>query len=630
MNVMMMSFALYSGFFRSLSADTVAKLSWPIFFMATVVMVYGGKYIFLKAAAGIVNAAFSMEALIALGSTSAYLYSGYNLVRGDIHLYFDTASMLITLVLLGKLLERNAKEKILEDLDSFFALKPTKVNICTREQPQGRYVSAAYLRKDDVFLLGEGEIAAADGRVVEGDGLIDESSLTGEARPVPKQSGSVVRSGTRVIRGRFKIRAVAVGEGATLGQMMRIIERSLGQKTAFEGRTDRLLNAFVPLIILLAVGTSLVWRLNGLPFGDALVRGVTVLVISCPCALGVAIPLARVAGISVAGRNGILVRDFKAFEQARLIDTFVFDKTGTLTEGRWRLLAVRPHGDTPTDRLLALAVALEKDSDHHVAVELRRWTAEHGIAPAVVTDIRTASNGIAGRAGKTAVKIGSAAFLANEIAADGPLPEIDPQKFDAEPTTVYLSVAGRLVGLMIFGDAIRSGVRSTIAELKTLGYNLSVVSGDAAAVTRRISRSLGIDDAHGALLPSEKAAFLSMRRKEGSRPAMVGDGVNDAEAMAAADLAVAVHSGSHLGKEVADITLMRGEPDQIMGFLRLAKVTNRKILQNLWFSFLYNFISIPLAMSGLLTPLVAVSAMLLSSLTVIGNTLLLVRSQSGS
>jgi P-type E1-E2 ATPase len=183
---------------------------------------------------------------------------------------------------------------------------------------------------------------------------------------------------------------------------------------------------------------------------------------------------------------------------------------------------------------------------------------------------------------------------------------------------------------MIFGDAIRSGVRSTIAELKTLGYNLSVVSGDAAAVTRRISRSLGIDDAHGALLPSEKAAFLSMRRKEGSRPAMVGDGVNDAEAMAAADLAVAVHSGSHLGKEVADITLMRGEPDQIMGFLRLAKVTNRKILQNLWFSFLYNFISIPLAMSGLLTPLVAVSAMLLSSLTVIGNTLLLVRSQSGS
>jgi P-type E1-E2 ATPase len=209
------------------------------------------------------------------------------------------------------------------------------------------------------------------------------------------------------------------------------------------------------------------------------------------------------------------------------------------------------------------------------------------------------------------------------------VPEIDPQDFDAEPTTVYMSVGGRLGALLIFGDTIRSGARKTVAELKNLGYALAVVSGDEAAVTRRIARSLGIDDAHGALLPSGKAAFLASRRRDGKHPVMIGDGVNDAEAMAGADLAIAVHSGSHLGKEVADITLMRGEPEQVLVFLRLADITNRKILQNLWFSFLYNIISIPLAMSGLLTPLVAVCAMLLSSLTVIGNTLLLVRSHTG-
>jgi cation transport ATPase len=343
----------------------------------------------------------------------------------------------------------------------------------------------------------------------------------------------------------------------------------------------------------------------------------------------VAIPLARVAGISVAGRNGILVRDFAAFEQAQRIDTVVFDKTGTLTEGRWQLLAVRSLSEMTIDRLVALAVALEKDSDHHVAVELKRWAGERGIEPADVTDIRSAPNGISGRAGDETVKIGSAGFLAAEIAAAAPLPEIDPQDFDAEPTTIYMSVGGRLGALLIFGDTIRSGARKTVAELKNLGYAVAVVSGDDAAVTRRISRLLGIDDAHGALLPSGKAAFLESRRKEGRRPAMIGDGVNDAEAMAVADLAIAIHSGSHLGKEVADITLMQGEPEQVLVFLRLADLTNRKISQNLWFSLVYNIISIPLAMSGLLTPLVAVCAMLLSSLTVIGNTLLLVRSQTG-
>lgn len=433
MNVMMISFALYSGFFSSLSPDAVTKLSWPIFIMATIVMVYGGRFIFLKALAGFSNAAFSMETLIAIGASSAYIFSVYNLAQGNLHLYFDTACMLVTLVLLGKLLERNAKEKVLEDLDAFFSLRPTKVKLSNRENPEGRYVSAEYLRKDDLFLLDDGEIAPADGRIISGDGLVDESSLTGEARPVPVHAGSFIRSGSKVSRGHFKIRAIAVGEDSTLGQMMRIIEKTLGQKTAFEGKTDRLLNGFVPFIILLAVCTAIYGIFRGMVPGQALIRAVTVLVISCPCALGLAIPLARVAGISLCGRRGILVRDYTAFEQARRIDTLIFDKTGTLTEGRWRLLKILPFGDVRLERILALALALEKDSDHHVAVELKRHAKTHAVEPAIVEDVKNCQNGICGRVDGMAVKIGSEGFLEPEISAATQRPSMDRLPSDAIP-----------------------------------------------------------------------------------------------------------------------------------------------------------------------------------------------------
>ena len=626
MNVMMISFALYSGFFSSLSPDAVSKLSWPIFVMSTVVMIYGGRYIFLKALAGFSNAAFSMETLIAIGASSAYLFSVFNLIQGHIHLYFDTASMLITLVLLGKLLERNAKEKVLEDLDAFFALRPKKVKIVNRENPEGQYVSAEYLRKDDMFLLDDGEISPADGMVMQGDGQADESSLTGEARPVPLRVGNLIRSGTKVIHGHFKVKAVAVGEDSTLGQMMHIIEKALGQKTAFEGQTDRLLNGFVPFIVLLAVCTAGYGILSGMVPGEALIRAVTVLVISCPCALGLAIPLARVAGISLCGQQGILVRDYAAFEQVRQIDTVVFDKTGTLTEGRWRLLDILPTTDIPPEKIIALALALETDSDHHVAAELRRYARKHSILPAKVLDIETHENGISGRFDGMTVKIGSERFINLQIPSANLMPSMARLPTNAIPSLVYMSLNGQICARLLFGDKVRTGARETVEKLKEMGYSLAVVSGDASRATHQLSKSLGIVTAEGNLLPEGKAAYLEEQRRLGHKVAMVGDGVNDAPAMATADLAIAIHSGSHLGRELADITLMRGEPLQILDVLRLADKTNRKVLQNLWFSFLYNFISIPLAMSGLLHPLVAVCAMLLSSLTVITNTLLLIRS----
>ncbi len=626
MNVMMLSFALYSGFFSELPAESIAKLSWPILIMATVVMVYGGRNIFLRALTGLYSAAASMEALIAVGSSSAYLYGVYNFFQGGIHLYFDTAAMLITLVLLGKLLERNAKNRVLEDLEAFFSIQPSKVRICTPGFPEGRYLAADTLQPGDVFQVEEGEILPADGLVIEGDASLDESALTGEARPLHKRGGDHIRSGGRVLQGKLRIRAAAVGAESVLGQMIQIMENALDRKTPFEGKTDRILRWFVPVIIVLAAGTGIVSRLMGLSLESAVVRAVTVCVISCPCALGVAIPLARVAGISVASRFGILVREFSSFERAARVDTFVFDKTGTLTRGQWELLRVEALGVLPTDQVLGLAAALEETSDHQVAVEIKRSARRKKIAPLPVQAIQICDAGIVGRFNGKEVKIGSRGFLQRELDASPPIANPAHLASEGPVSLVYMSFDSRICAQLVFGDEIRTGARETVEALAKKPYHLCLVSGDGSAATRTVADALGIAKFIGDQLPWEKADTIEELRSNSRYVAMIGDGVNDAPAMAKADLAIAVHSGSPLGKEVAGITLMRGDPSQILDFLRLAQKTNRKVQQNLGCAFVYNAVSIPVAMSGLLNPLVAVCAMLLSSLSVIGNTLLLIRS----
>jgi Cu2+-exporting ATPase/Cu+-exporting ATPase len=381
MNVMMLSFALYSGFFTEFSPETIQKLSWPTFVLASVVLLYGGRNIYRRAWAGIFSAAFSMETLITVGSFSAYFYSIYGLLSGSIHLYFDTASMLITLVLLGKLLERRAKAEVQEDLANFFSLRPSKAKICSEQYPRGRYVAAKHLRQGDIFRVEESEVLAADGFIT------------------------------------FEIRAEGVGEDSVVGQMIAIMEKALGEKTPFEGKTERALQWFVPVIIALGVGTGFVCLLSGLTFDQAMIRAVTVMVISCPCTLGIAIPMARVAGISLAGRKGILVRDFISFEQADRVDAFVLDKTGTVTKGQWSLREIIALDSLSGAELLALAAALETESDHLIAAEITREAARRQVQPLSVEGVEVSENGISGTFDDEKVRIGSREFLARELKA---------------------------------------------------------------------------------------------------------------------------------------------------------------------------------------------------------------------
>ena len=625
-NVMMLSFALYSGFFSELSVETVRYLSWPIFFMTTIVFFYGGIHIYRKALAGFAAAAFGLETLVTIGSASAFLFSIVNLVKGSIHLYFDTTCMLITLVLLGKLLEKTAKDKVRTDIDHFFSLRPSKVKICSAQYPPGRYVNAAQLQTADIFLASENEILAGDGRVIEGWGALDESALTGEARPVYIKPGDRVRSGTRVLQGRLRIKAESVGADATIGQMVAVMEQALLSKTPLEGKTDRILRLFVPAVLLLAVVTAAGCLLAGLSLDQALVRMVTVLVIACPCSLGIAIPLTRMAGISLAAKTGILVRNFRGIEKAGRVSAVVFDKTGTLTHGRWELLDLMLFRPFTSAQVMSLAVSLEKDSDHYIAAEIRRYAEDHHVLPADVKHISHYDNGISGRHNEAEVKIGSSAFLQKEIAtAPGDrIPDLEAAP--AVRSSVYMSIGGEICGVLIFGDKVKSEAIDVVRQLNMRGVKTYLVSGDGVETTDIVAGRLGVLESYGGMLPRQKAVFVEKLQKSGLRVAMVGDGINDAPALIQADLSVAVHSGSHLGKEVADITLMRNDPLQVIEFLDLAGRINSKISQNLTFSFIYNTGSLPIAMSGLLNPLIAVSAMLLSSLTVIGNTLLMMRS----
>ena len=623
LNVMMLQFSLYAGFFTDLPPEAVTYLSWPSFLLAAAVIVYGGRDILRKAWHGLMGASPGMETLVGIGALSAFGYSTVNLVAGSIHLYFDTASMLITLVLLGKTLEARARDRVRATLDSFFGLQPTRVRIEVPGYPTGRYIPADELKPGDVVQAAAGEIVAADGVVTAGRSRVDQSSLTGEARPIAKGPGDRIYSGSRIMGEPLAVRAETTVADSTLGQMIGLLETALARKTHMEDRTDRWLRIFVPLVVGAAAATGLVARGLGLAMEEALVRAVTVLVITCPCALGIAIPLARVAGIGLAGRHGILVRDAAVFDRAAAIDTVLFDKTGTITGGCWEILTVEAFAPFTPEAVLAAATGLETGSDHPVAGAIRRRAAQQNIAPATLETSEVAAQGRAGIWQNVHWRIGSRAFALGT--ANGATPAAtDTETVQSE---VWLSAGDRPAARIVLGDRLRPAMAETMAELRRRGMRLSIVSGDTPAATAAVAGILDIEEAHGGLRPADKADHVQRLQAAGHFVAMVGDGINDAPALSAAHVAVAVFSGHPLGREAADVTLMGADPQRLPFFFDLAARVRRKVTQNLAWAVAYNLIAIPVAMAGLLSPLVAVTAMLLSSLSVIGNTMLLLKTK---
>ncbi len=553
--------------------------------------------------------AANMDVLVSIGTSAAFWLSIWRWWAGEHHLYFESAASVVALVRLGTFLEHGARRRTLAALAALRDLTPVVARVVRGEAEVA--VAPETVGKGELVLVRPGEAIPVDGRVEEGRSSVDESLLTGESAPIPKGPGDAVAGGSRNGTGLLRIRVEAVGGDTLLARIVARVEDAMSTKARVQATVDRVSAVFVPVVMVLASLAAALGLWLGVGVEEALVRGVSVLVIACPCALGLATPAALWVGTGRAARDGILVRDARALEDAAVVDTVVFDKTGTLTEGRPSLQAC-----TLDDASLRLAAALEVGSEHPLARAVIAAAREKGLALPKATEVRAIpGRGIEGVVEGRAVRVISAAHAA---ATGVPAPE-------AEGTASVVLVDGSVAGALRFADGLRPGARSAVDALRAAGMRVVLLSGDRRAAAERVAAELGIREVHAEVAPEGKADVLARLQAQGARVAMVGDGINDAPALAVADVGFAMGSGAEVARATAGITLVRPDPTLVGEALALARATAAKIRQNLFWAFAYNLIGVPLAASGALSPTFAGAAMAMSSVSVVTNALLLGR-----
>jgi Cu+-exporting ATPase len=574
----------------------------------------------------------NMDLLVALGTSAAFGLSLFNLWADPHHLYFESAAVVITLVLLGKWLEARAKRRTTAAIRALQALAPDTATVVIDGQP--RSLPAAQLKVGDLLLVAPGEAVAADAVIVEGASQLNESMLTGESLPVARTVGDAIVGGSVNGEGRLVARISAVGRESLLARIVHQVEQAQTRKVPVQRLVDQVAAVFVPVVLVIALGTLLGWGLATGQWSTALINAVAVLVIACPCALGLATPAALMAGTGVAARHGILIKDAEALERAHRLKVVAFDKTGTLTIGQPRVVDLAAAEGASDAELLGKAAALSAGSAHPLAHALIERAATLGDAtPAVAHDIQAlAGYGLQGRIGTQTYALGSGRYMAQLGVATTALSRAEATALAQGHSVSWLaalratggSEKPQLIGMIGFGDTPRPQSAAAVAALKRLNIRPVLLSGDHASAARHIGELLGIEDIHAQVLPGDKAAHVEKLKHFGP-VAMVGDGINDAPALAAADVGVAMGSGSDVAMNTAAITLMANDPARVADAIDISRATVRKIRQNLFWAFGYNAIGIPLAAFGLLSPVLAGAAMALSSISVISNALLLNR-----
>jgi Cu+-exporting ATPase len=597
---------------------------WWQFALAAPVQVWLGAPFYRGAWKALRGGTANMDALVALGTSAAFGLSLYLMARGGTHLYFETAAVIIVLVRLGKWLEARAKRRTLKALQALESLRPTEALV--RRGDKDETVPIAALRVADVLVVKPGARIAADGVVTEGRSSVDQSLLTGESRPVDVEEGDHVIGGAVNGEGLLLVRVTATGAESMLSRIVRMVAEAQSAKAPIQRLVDRISAVFVPVVLVVAALTVAGWLIAGHGWEPAILHAVAVLVIACPCALGLATPTAIMVGTGVGAKNGILIRDAIALESAGGTTIMAFDKTGTLTVGKPKLTDIVPTGNASRDRALALAAGLQQGANHplaHAVVE-----AAAGLAPIQVADLRTLpGRGVAGRAEGRALLLGNARLMREEDIDISGLrsPAADMQAKGNSVSYLADADAKRGIAVLAFGDAPKPGVKRALAALHGLGVRTLMLTGDNETAARRLAQEIGLDDVRAELLPADKVAAVADLKRKGEIVAMVGDGINDAPALAAADLGIAMATGTDVAIETAGIALMRGDPLLAPAAIDLARATRRKIVQNLVWAFLFNVLGIPLAALGGLTPIVAGAAMALSSVTVVTNALSLNR-----
>jgi Cu+-exporting ATPase len=597
--------------------------NWVQFVLATPVQFWIGARFYVGAWHALRGGAANMDVLIALGTSAAWAYSTYVLAQGgEGHVYFEASAVIITLVLMGKLLESNAKRRASTAIRELIRLQPA----LARVERDGAVVEVpvANLHPGDIFLVRSGDSVPVDGEVVAGESSVDESMLTGESLAVEKRIGSRVFAGTLNAEGRLRCRATSVGNRTALAAIVRLVEQAQGSKAPIQRLADRISAAFVPAVLAIALATGIVWVVAGAGLEVGLVNAVAVLVIACPCALGLATPTAIMVGTGRGARAGILVKNAAALELAGRIDWLAVDKTGTLTEGRPAVTDVMPADGTTADELIALAAALEQGSSHPIADAIRRDARTRAVTTPEATGFRNdAGRGVQATVGESTVLLGSPAYLDQHgVTVDG---SAAASLAARARTVVGLARGGRWLGWIGLTDRLRPTTPRAVDRLREMGVRVAMLTGDSDETAREAARHVGVDEVHARMLPADKASAIERQRAAGRRVGMVGDGVNDAPALAMADVSFAIGAGTDVAIQTADVTLMRSDLLAVADAVDLSRATLRKVRQNLFFAFFYNALGIPLAALGMLNPVIAGAAMAMSSVSVVGNSLLLKR-----
>ena len=600
---------------------------WLQVALATPVQVIAGTRFYVGAFKALRGRSANMDVLVALGTTVAWAFSlAMVLIHGEHshgHLYFEGSATVLTLILLGKLMEARAKRSATAAVAKLMALRP---DTATRvKDGVAEVVSADLLRRGDLVLVKPGERVAADGIVVEGASEFDESLVTGESVPVTKAVDDKVTAGTINGSGAVTFRVTAVGEDTTIARIGHLVEQAQIAKAPVQRLVDKVAAVFVPVIVVIAILTFATWWLVGRDFEGALIPAVAVLVIACPCALGLATPAALVAGTGAAAKAGILIRDIEALERAHGVDCVVFDKTGTLTEGHPSVTDVFVLGGSG-DEMLRLAASAQSVSEHPLAKAFVAAAKARGLTSSPATAARSlVGRGLTAIVEGRTVAIGNAALM-SELGVDLRLFETEMARLAGEAKTVVAVARDReALGLVALADPVRGESGEAEAALKAARVAVRLATGDAVAVARAVGDRLGLDAVEAEMRPEGKTALVGRLRSEGRTVAMVGDGINDAPALAAADVGIAMGSGADVALETAGITLMRSDPRLVAAALEISRATWRKIRQNLFWAFFYNVVGVPLAALGHLTPALAGAAMAMSSVSVVTNALTLTR-----
>jgi len=621
-----------------------AAMTWSQFLLATPVVLWGGWPFFVRGWASVANRHLNMFTLIALGVGAAY---GFSVVatlapglfpesfrtHGDqIGVYFEPAAVIVVLVLLGQVLELRARSRTSSAIKKLLGLTPTtarRVDAAGSEQD----VPLDTVRVGDRLRVRPGERVPVDGMVIEGTTTVDESMVTGEPIPVEKAAAGKVTGGTVNGTGTFVMEAQRVGSDTLLAQIVRLVGEAQRSRAPIQRLADTVSGWFVPLVILVAIVTFAVWAIWGPEprLAHGLVNAVAVLIIACPCALGLATPMSIMVGTGRGAELGVLLRNAEALEVMEQVDTVVVDKTGTLTEGKPALTTVVATGiDDAT--LLGLVASLERVSEHPLAAAIVRGAEERGIRTTDVTDFRSVTGkGVVGVVDRRTVAIGNAALLSEVGAQPDATGRIDDLRRNGE-TVMFVAVDGTYAGLIGVADRVKATTREAIGALHDEGLRIVMLTGDSRVTAEAVARAVGIDVVEAEVLPEQKAAVVKRLQAEGRKVAMAGDGINDAPALAQADVGVAMGTGTDVAMESAGVTLVQGDLRGLVRARRLSRSTMRNIRQNLFFAFIYNALGVPVAAGVLypafgllLSPIIASAAMTFSSVSVIGNALRLRR-----